>query len=49
MKAKAELNVIGIREGTFHPLSFLDKIFWAEFFYQKFPNFFGGENWRQSG
>ena len=29
---------------TFIPLSFLDQILSADFF-QKFPNFFGGENW----
>ena len=30
-------------------LSLLDQILSADFFFQKFPNFFGGESWHQSG
>ena len=33
---------------TFIPLFFLDQILSANFF-QKFPNFFGGKNWHESG
>ena len=38
------LTLICVRQGTFQPLLFLDQIFWQLNFYQKFPNFFGGEN-----
>ena len=44
MKFGKTLTLIGIRECFFQPLSFLDQNF-----YQKFPNFYGGENWHQSG
>ena len=42
------LTLFGICTGgdTFIPLSFLDQILSADFL-QKFPNFFGGENWHQ--
>ena len=36
-------TVIGMRGDTFISLFILDQILSAEF-YQKFPNFFGGEN-----
>ena len=37
------LTLFGTGGDTFIPLSFLDQILSADFF-QKFPNFFGGEN-----
>ena len=33
------LTLIGMSEGTFHPLSFLEKIFSAEFFIKNFQTF----------
>ena len=44
----SRLTLIGMSEGTFIPLSFLYQILSAGFL-SKFPNFFGGENWYQSG
>ena len=38
-----ELTLIGMKQGNFHPLSFLDHTLSADFL-QKFPNFLGGEN-----
>ena len=42
------LTLFGTGGDTFIPLSLLDQILSADFF-QKRPNFFGGENWNQSG
>ena len=38
------LTLIGLREGIFHPLSFLDQIFSPEFL-SKIYKLFGNENW----
>ena len=43
-----KLTLIGMMDGTFIALSFLDWILPAEFF-QKFPKVFADENWYQSG
>ena len=42
------LTLIGMREGTFHPLVFFGSDFVSWVFNQNFPNLFGGENWHQS-
>ena len=34
-----ELTLIGMRQGTFHPFSFLDHIFSADFFIKNFQTF----------
>ena len=40
---------MGRGEDIFISLSLLDQILSADFFFQKFPNFFGGENLHQPG
>ena len=42
------LTLYGMGHDIFIPLSLLDQILSVDFF-QKFPNFFGGENWHQLG
>ena len=42
------LTLIGMREGTFHPLPFLDQILSADFL-SKLSKLFEVENWHQSG
>ena len=42
------LTLIGMRQGTFHALVLFEQICQLNL-YQKFPNFFEGENWHQSG
>ena len=44
---KASLTLIGMRKGTFFPLSFLDLTLSADFL-SKISKKFGGENWHQS-
>ena len=43
VRNKLVLTLIGMRQGTFHPLSFLDQILSAEFL-SKISKVFGGEN-----
>ena len=43
VRLAASSTLIGMRQGTFHPLSILDQTLLAEFL-PKIPKFFGSEN-----
>ena len=43
------LTPIGMGDGTFYPFVLFGPVFVSRIFIENFQNFFGGENWHQSG